>query len=371
MITGQQDMQTTIDAMRVGAFDYIRKPMAFEDVLLVIEKVERFKSVQSPRSVPATPLEPEKKPYEIVGADRKIVDVIKQIGLLSRNRTTVLIEGESGTGKELVARALHNATHPGKSFVAINCSAVVPTLPESELFGFEKGAFTGADARKIGKLEYAGEGTVFFDEIGDMSLDLQAKILRVFQEREFQRVGGLESIPFRARVIAATNRDLEILVEEGKFRQDLFYRIAVSRLVVPPLRERRGDIRILARHLLNRIGRDIHRPVKTVEEGALRRLEQYDWPGNVREMENVLTRALTLAHGDVLTPEDLEPAFGGTPGKPPAASGIVPLAEAEKQHIEKALAATGWNLTRTAKQLRISPTTLRKKISDFKLKKPG
>lgn len=370
MITGHQDMQTTIEAMRAGAFDYIRKPMDFEDVLLVIEKVERFKSAGTPRPDSARAAVPEDKPYEIVGADRSIVDVIKQIGLLSRNRTTVLIEGESGTGKELVARALHEATHPGRTFVAINCSAVVPTLPESELFGHEKGAFTGADARKIGKLEYAAEGTVFFDEIGDMSPDLQAKILRVFQEREFQRVGGLESIPFRSRAIAASNRDLEALVREGKFRQDLFYRIAVSRLLMPPLRERRGDIRMLARYLLAQIGREIHRPVQSLEEGALRRLEQYDWPGNVRELENVLTRAATLARGKVLTSDDLGLAFGRTPGTPPAGPDIAPLLEAEKQHIEKALAAGGWNITRTAKLLRISPTTLRKKISDYKLKKP-
>ena len=378
MITGQQDMKATIEAMRSGAFDYVRKPFELDDVFLAIEKVERFKAIRDQKQSRVL-LEPDSDdgdfgrtqgPYEIVGADKEIVEVVKQIGLLSMSRVTVLIEGESGTGKELVARALHESTTPGKPFVAINCSALVPTLAESELFGHEKGAFTGADARKIGKLEFADEGTVFFDEIGDMSLDIQAKILRVIQEQVFERVGGLEGIPFKARVIAATNLDLEAMIGEGRFRQDLFYRLAVSRIALPPLSRRRRDIPLLVRHLMARIGRRLHRRIEAIEEEAMRRLTSYDWPGNVRELENVLTRAVALARGAVLTADELEFSLGTAKSKAPAVSEIVSLEQAEKEHIEKALLASDWNITRTAKLLRISPTTLRKKIADYDLRKP-
>ncbi len=370
MITGHQDMKATIEAMRSGAFDYLRKPFEIDDVLLVLEKAERFKAVRESR-VSTVTMEPvSDTPYEIIGADKKIVEVIKQIGLLSRSSVTVLIEGETGTGKELVARNLHASTSPGNPFVAINCSGVVPTLLESELFGHEKGAFTGAGTRKVGKLEFADEGTAFFDEIGDMPLDLQAKILRVLQEREFERVGGLESIPFVARAIAATNHDLEALIKDGKFRQDLYYRISVSRITLPPLRDRRGDIPLLIQHLMNRICHKLHRQVLAIEEEAMRRLQSYDWPGNIRELENVLTRAVALARDTVLSVDDLEFSLGTGRDKAPSATEIVPLERAEKEHVEKALIATGWNITRTARILQISPTTLRKKIADYDLHKP-
>ena len=375
MITGQQDMQATIEAMRAGAFDYLRKPFDFEDLLLLIEKAHHVARAAAAQRdtlpvVPAAEATAESS-REIVGADRRIVEVIKQIGLLSQSRITVLIEGESGTGKELVARALHDAATPQKPFVAVNCSAVVPTLPESEFFGHEKGAFTGAAERKIGKLEFAAAGTLFLDEIGDMSPELQAKMLRVLENREFERVGGLQSIPFKARVIAATHRDLEDMVRRGAFRQDLYYRLAVSRIPVPPLRERRGDIPLLVGYFLSRAAAALPpgRRVAAIEEDALRRLQLYDWPGNVRELQNVLSRAIALARGPVLTADDL--AFMQAPQGPPEPADIVPLEQAERLHIEKALLATGWNITQTAKALRISPTTLRKKIADSHLRAPN
>jgi len=366
MVTAQQDTKATIEAMRAGAFDYLRKPFNFDDVQLVIEKAKRVINEQNRSQVIMAPV--MEGSYEIVGVDKKTVEVVKQIGLLSLSRVTVLVEGESGTGKELVARALHEASAADKPFVAINCSSVVPTLLESELFGHEKGAFTGAETRKIGKLEYAGEGTIFFDEIGDMPLDLQAKILRVFQEREFERVGGLENIPFKARVVAATNRNLGMMVKEGTFRQDLYYRLAVSRIVLPPLRDRPGDIPLLVRHLIDRIGRKLHRQITAVETETMRHLQAYHWPGNIRELENVLTRAIALARGDVISPEELEFSLGTD--KLPPTTKIAPLKDAEKKHIQKALTATGWNITHTARMLKISPTTLRKKISDFNLRNP-
>lgn len=368
MITGQQDMKATIEAMRAGAFDYLRKPFELEEVLLLLEKLNRLG-----RTAWKTGTETDAEPaierrHEIIGADRNMVQLIKDIGLLSRSRVTVLIEGESGTGKELVARALHEATAPGEPFVAINCSAVVPTLLESELFGHEKGAFTGADRAKTGKLALAGQGTFFLDEIGDMTLELQAKLLRVIQEREFERVGGLQPIPFHARVIAATHRDLKEAVADGTFREDLLYRLAVARLRVPPLRERRGDIRLLVQHLLARIARELDRQVSSVDQAALQKLEAHDWPGNVRELENVLMHAVALSRHDVLIADDLEFSFADTERPAPATGAIIPLKDAEKKHVERALLAHDWNITQAAKALEISPTTLRKKIGDYAIK---
>jgi two-component system response regulator AtoC len=376
MITGVQDMKSTIAAMRLGACDYIRKPIGQDDLLLAVEKARRFGAAGLARSGDAAgpPVvgADDAAEREIIGRDPEILAVLKQIGLLSRGDVTVLIEGESGTGKELVARALHDATCPDQPFVAINCSSIVSTLPESELFGYERGAFTGADRRKIGKFEHARAGTVFLDEIGDLALTLQAKLLRVLQEREFERVGGLEALPFKARVIAATNRDLDQMVREDRFRDDLYYRLAVSRIRIPPLRDRQGDIPLLVDHLVKRIARRIHRRVDAVEEDALQLLTTYGWPGNVRELENVLTRAITLAHTRVLTVNDLAFSLGrdrtGAAQRADAEyEKVLPLREAERLHIRRALAATGWNITQTARLLEISPTTLRKKIADYDL----
>jgi len=370
MITGEQDMNATIEAMRSGAFDYLRKPFDLDDVLLLLEKIKRFKPLQKQHSYEVITEAVSEGPLEIIGSSKKIIEVIKQIGLLSRSQVTVLIEGESGTGKELVARALHEASSPGKPFVAINCSSVVPTLLESELFGYEKGAFTGANSRKTGKLEFVRDGSLFLDEIGDMPIELQAKILRVLQQKSYERVGGLETLSFKARVIAATNRNLNSLVKKGEFREDLYYRLAVTRINVPTLRERREDIPLLVRHLIGRIARALHRNVEGIEEEAILCMQRYDWPGNVRELENVLSRAIALAKGKVISVDDLEFSFGDIKVEVPDPEKILPLKEVEKEHIEKTLAATGWNITRTAKILQIAPNTLRNKISEFDLCKP-
>ena len=370
MISGVQDMEATIKAVRLGAFDYIRKPLDIDAVLLVLEKAGRTLSESIGKTV-LLEQESSVKRREIVGADPKIVEAIKQIGSLSQNRVPVLIVGESGTGKELVARALHEAATPDRPFVAVNCSAVVPTLLESELFGHEKGAFTGADRTKPGKLEIAGRGTIFFDEIGDMALDFQAKLLRVLQERAFERVGGVELIPLNARVLAATNRDLGHLAAEKRFREDLLFRLSVARVTLPPLRERRGDIRLLAKHMLTRISREVHKDLSAIEEDALRRLEMYDWPGNVRELENVLTRAALLTQGAVVTNDAIAGTIGSGRSKEPTTSGKVEtLQQAESKHVYKALLSCDWNITHAAEVLDISPTTLRKKIADYRLKPP-
>lgn len=370
VISGRQDMTATITAMQHGAYDYIRKPFDSDDIRLTIEKVQREqKKVGDVNAVQHT-LSDEAVPYEIIGSDPQILDILKRIGRLSSSRVNVLISGESGTGKELVARALHEATAPGKPFVAINCSAIVPTLLESELFGHEKGAFTGADRQKTGKLELAGDGTVFFDEIGDMDLDLQVKLLRVLQENAFERVGGNEHIRFKARPIFATHQNLGAMVNKGTFREDLFYRVAVTEIWIPPLRERNADVRELAYHFLRVIGKRLHKNVRDIADEALSKLEQHPWPGNVRELENVLTRAVAITQSTALLAEHIEFSSGSGSTEKYAEEMPTSLADAEKCHIEKALISNDWNITRTAQALEISPTTLRKKIKDFDLCSP-
>ncbi len=370
IMTGETDNFIAVQAMRSGAFDYLRKPLELDDIYAMLSRVEMHR--QQKANISAPPVSPAGGVLHpnMIGTHPDIIDLHKKIGLLSRSRVTVLIQGESGTGKELAARILHDARDPDKPFVDINCSAVVATLLESEFFGHEKGAFTGADRLKIGKLEYAGTGTVFFDEIGDMPLGLQGKLLRVLQEGEFVRVGGLESIPFRARFVSATHWDLEKLVKEGKFRKDLFYRIAVSTLYLPPLRDRPSDIPQLVEALLDKISCQLQCPRPLVNEEAMQKLMSYSWPGNVRELENVLTRSVALATDSVLTGAEicLEPSHRDH--VTPVQEAAVTLAEAEKNHVEMTLRRLQWNITQTARQLEISPTTLRKKISDYGLVNP-
>ncbi len=367
IMTGNSENSEAVQAMRDGAFDYLRKPLDLDELLRMATKVEALKArgaaVQSVEEASG-----RKRPLEMIGSDPKIIDIHKQIGLVARSRITVFVTGESGTGKELVARILHEASAPDQPFVAINCSAFVSTLLESELFGYEKGAFTGADQAKEGKLEFAGEGTVFLDEIGDMSLDLQSKLLRVLQENEFVRVGGLKAKQLKARIVTATHRNLEEMVAEGTFRKDLFYRLNVVSIEVPPLRQRRGDIEMLAAHLLKKIALKMGCPPLHLSAAGYRKLRTSNWPGNVRELENTLTRAMVLAHGNEIDADDLDMQQGD---KQEQASRPVTgtLAATEKIYISQVLAEHKWNITHTALTLDISPTTLRKKITDYHLKR--
>lgn len=362
MITSRQDMAATIAAMRGGAFDYLRKPFDLDEILLLIEKCRIHNEPGLDVSVSQDA--DRVAPREIIGKDRGILEMIKQIGLLSTSPAPVLILGESGTGKELVAHALHEASSHKKPFVAVNCSAVVPSLFESELFGHEKGAFTGADSRRIGKMEHAETGTLFLDEVGDMPAEQQAKLLRALQEREFERVGGVEKIPLKARVIAATNRDLPEMVRSKVFREDLFYRLAVTTISVPALRERRGDIPLLASHLLRRLAEEMEKRIAGIDEAAMKKLVGHDWPGNIRELENVLTRAIATSPNDTIGRQDIVLQFEHG-DRAQSAGEIVTLQEIEKQHVEKALAIMDWNITHTAEKLGIAQNTLRKKISDY------
>jgi two-component system response regulator AtoC len=367
IMTGESDNLIAVQAMRKGAFDYLRKPLEPKDIHTILSRIKvHRKQETSQEHLVAASLTSQSN---MIGTHPDIIDIHKKIGLLSRSKVTVLIQGESGTGKELVARILHEASAPNQPFVDINCSAVVSTLLESEFFGHEKGAFTGAEQLKIGKLEYADKGTVFFDEIGDMPMDLQSKLLRVLQEGEFVRVGGLKPIPFKARFVSATHWNLEELVEQGKFRQDLYYRIAVSSLQLPPLRDRAQDIPPLVEALLKKITEQLGLSTPSLKNDALQKLQDHNWPGNVRELENALTRSVALATDSVLTATDIH--LSHNTQIPLQADRPITLADAEKIHVETALLQRNWNITKTAKKLEISPTTLRKKIADYDLINPN
>ena len=371
MITAVQDSKSTIDAVRLGVFDYIRKPLDLNAVMLTVEKAARQQSNASRAYPEPMGAAVEQRPYEIIGAHPRIIEVLKQVALVADSHVPVLIQGETGTGKELVARALHNTCSPGTPFVAVNCSAVVATLLESELFGHTKGAFTGADSSTTGKLEAAGNGTIFFDEIGDMSYDLQAKLLRVLQEKEFERVGSTKPVAFHARVIAATHRDLRAMVAKEGFREDLYYRLAVSTIRVPSLRDRRSDIPVLAQSILERIAQELHNDIRGIDDEALQCFMAYDWPGNIRELSNVLTRAILLARMPVLNKEVVLASMGQNPPLSVFSDSIKPLRDAERDYVYKALLSTSWNIKRTAALLEVSRVTLRKKIEDYGLSKPS
>ena len=309
----------------------------------------------------------------MVGRSPAFLACVDNLTRVAESEASILLYGESGVGKELAAQYIHKrSARKDRPYLAVNCASIPEGLFETELFGHEKGAFTGADRIKVGKLEHAGSGTVFLDEIGDMPMDLQAKLLRVLQEEEFVRVGGLEPIPLKARIVAATHSDLPALVREGRFREDLFYRLSVSTLQIPPLRERRSDIPLLAAALLDKIAAKLQCPRPGLDSEAMRRLLAHDWPGNVRELENVLTRAVALTVDTVLTAADLQmagPAAGHA--RPHSQAGpSLTLAAAEKLHVEKCLLELRWNISRAARQLDISPTTLRKKITDYGLTNP-
>jgi two-component system response regulator AtoC len=295
-------------------------------------------------------------------------EIFKSIGLLSENMVTVLIEGETGTGKELIARAIHyHSQYKDQPLLAINCSAIVGALLESELFGHEKGSFTGAIASKKGKFELEGDGTIFLDEVSEIPFELQAKLLRFLQEKEFEHVGGERNLKSNARVIAATNKDLRMMVRNGSFREDLYYRLSVATIEVPPLRERKSDIPLLIEYVLRKINVELYRNIKKVEEKAVSRLMNYDWPGNVRELENILTRAAITTQGEVILDEFISPLLGRedkATGERDALN-IVSLQEIEKEHILKVLSHTRWHLGNSCKLLGISRPTLRQKLKEY------
>jgi len=301
MISGHGDFEVIIQAMALGAYDYLEKPLDIDRIQLLLKRAMKSRKL---RNVVNFMTEEQSSHYNlkrIIGSSLPIQEVFKQIGLLLNQDVTVLITGENGTGKELIARALHyGSSRREEPFVAVNCSGLTEALLDNELFGHEKQAFTGADSLVKGKFETAGEGTIFLDEIGEMPLSFQVKFLRVLQEREFHRLGGSRSIRLRARIITATNIDLEQEVEAGRFRQDLFYRVNVARIAVPPLRDRLEDIPLLLDHFVREANRKLNRQIEGATEKVLARLGNYDWPGNVRELENTVTNMCINTHGNII-----------------------------------------------------------------------
>ena len=306
IMTAEASMKNAVEAMKRGAYDYITKPFDLDVIDAIVEKVNRAREM----TTQVTLLKEELKDrYQleknIIGNSPPMRDIYKIIGKVAPSDVTVLIQGESGTGKELIARAIHfNSRRLGKPFIALNCAAIPKELLESELFGFEKGAFTGAIERKLGKFEQANGGTIFLDEIGDMPLDLQSKILRVIQEKEITRTGGNQNIPVDLRIVAATNQDLEEKVVQKTFREDLYYRLNVVPIRLVPLRERTEDIPLLVDYFLAKICNELEIPVKTLDSATYQLLIRYPWPGNVRELENTIKRAIILSSDPLLTPSD-------------------------------------------------------------------
>jgi two-component system, NtrC family, response regulator AtoC len=374
--TAVRDVPTAVEAMRLGAYDYVVKPFDVDDIAGLVERALDKRALDRQalrlRSIPG-----DRTFHGMVGRDPEMARIYQTIVRIAETPITVLVTGESGTGKELVARAIHQRSlRAGQPFVAVNVAAIPDSLVESELFGHEKGAFTGAHARKLGKFELAHGGTIFLDEIGSLRLDLQTKLLRALQEREIERLGGVRPMPIDVRVVAATNVNLRQAVRLGTFREDLYYRLNVVPIHVPPLRERRPDIPFLVEHIAHRAARECGRQVDGVSAGALEVLTRYDWPGNVRELENVIHRAVVLAGGPVVMLRDvpLEVAMPETGSRLSDDTGL-PLREAceqfERQYVLRVLERVQWNVSRAARLLGVHRNTVLTKLSAWNIHRPG
>jgi nitrogen regulation protein NR(I) len=384
MITAHGTVDTAVEAMKAGAFDYISKPFEQEELKKVIAKATKARELEQQHVHPG---EGERPP--LVGQSPAMRAVYEVIAKVADSPSTVLITGESGTGKELVAQALHRgSSRRERPLIKVNCAAIPKDLVESELFGYEKGAFTGAVGSKPGRFELADGGTLFLDEIGEIPVEMQVKLMRALQESEFERVGGIKTLHVDVRLIAATNRDLKALIAEGRFREDLYYRLAVVPIALPPLRERKDDIPALVQHFIEKYDRRLGKRVERADDEALELLMRYGWPGNIRELENLMERSVLFADGPVIAADTLpdtlreRPAGAAVPiaavgplGAIAAPSGasmkeIVRQAQAdlERELIARALEETGGNVTRAAKRLQISRKSLQVKMKELGLR---
>ena len=383
--TAVRELRTAVEALKRGAYDYLTKPFDVDDILMLAQRALDKRALEREvlylRSALAGGA-PESGGVagsfeRMVGRHPEMARIYQLITQIATTPITVLITGESGTGKELVARAIHaRSERRGQPFVAVNVAAIPEALVESELFGHEKGAFTGAHAKKLGRFEMAHGGTVFLDEIGTLRLDLQAKLLRVLQEREIERLGGVRPVPVDARILAATNVNLKSAVRARAFREDLYYRLNVVPIHVPPLRERREDIPALVEHFVRKIARECIRDVRGVSAGALEVLTRYDWPGNVRELENVLHRAVVLARSPVIHLQDVPldvamPETGSRLGEDTSPPLREAMEQFERQYILRVLEGTGWNVSRAARRLGVHRNTVLTKLSGWGIQRPS
>ena len=365
MMTAFASVDTAVDALKDGAYDYVSKPVDPDDLTHIVRNAIEKRSLASENTQLKQQIAALSMPEDIIGESPKFKHVLEMVAAVANTDATVMIRGESGTGKELVARAIHsNSARRYAPIISVNCGAVAESLLESELFGHEKGAFTGASARRKGKLERANKGTVFFDEIGTIGPKMQVELLRVLESKRFTRVGGETPIDVDFRVISATNRDLEAAVADGSFREDLYFRLNVFTISIPPLRERNEDIEPLASYFVTRIARSMSRPINSISKEGIQMMQSYDWPGNIRELRNVIERAIVLCKGDTIEASDL--SFPFTFRSKQQADGDS-LEDVEKAHVKRVLDRSSWNISQAAKLLNIDRTTLYSKIKKYNL----
>ena len=371
MMTGQGSETAAVTALKSGAFHYLTKPVDPENLANLVRQACEKHRMAAEIATLHQQLQQKYGVDNIIGTSEPMRKVFEKIRMVADTKSTVLVDGESGTGKELVARALHqNSPRKKKPFVALNCAALPEALVESELFGHEKGAFTGAVDRRVGKFQAADGGTLLIDEIGEMPLDLQSKLLRAIETRQVTPLGGNREISVDVRIVASTNRDLQKLIEDGRFREDLYYRLNVINIKLPPLRERREDIPLLVRAFINELAAENNRPVKDISPEALAQVQAFDWPGNVRQLRNTLESVIVTATREVIDTEDLPEPIRKTPAKRVARSLVKPgmtLEELEREAIRSALKRTGGNRTDTSQMLGISVRTLQRKIKEYGL----
>jgi DNA-binding NtrC family response regulator len=372
MLTQYGTIKTAIEATKLGATDYITKPFHVEELTTKLDRISHSIETDQENRLLREQLKSRPGFGSFIGVSPKMQRVYKLIQKVAQHNYPVLIMGESGTGKELVARSIHfTGPRKNKAFAPVDCSSLVPTLIESELFGYVKGAFTGAQHSKQGLFESAGDGTLFLDEIGELPVDLQSKLLRALQEREIKPVGSNERVGIRARVIAATNRDLEAAIRTGEFRQDLYFRLNVVQIKLPPLRERKADIPLLVNAFLEKFS-DPARPIHTISDDAMRRITAYDWPGNIRELENAVERAVALGSGPILHVGDLPSNLQYTSAeKLPDVDELVPLEALERRAIFRALRETSGDKLAAARLLGIGKTTLYRKLKQYEAGRPA
>jgi DNA-binding NtrC family response regulator len=382
IMTAYATVTSAVEAMRTGATDYLTKPFAVDELAIVLERTAERRRLDSETRRLRERMRTHGTLGTMVGQSVEMDKIYRILSKVAQSAHPVMILGESGTGKELVARSIHtNGPHATKPFLPVDCGSLVPTLVESELFGYVKGAFTGANRNKEGLLIAAGHGTVFLDEVGELPMDLQAKLLRALQEREVRPVGANHRVPIRARILAATNRDLAQMVEQGRFRKDLYYRLNVATLRLPPLRERRQDVPLLVAHFLERIGREYGKKFVMSDE-ALRVLDEYEWPGNVRELENALERACSFASGEVVQLADMPtqlqefrmqqrrltmPLRERLEAAAARGPGVTSLAEMEKQAILETIRRLNGDKLQAARLLGIGKTTLYRKLKEYNI----
>ncbi len=367
IMTAYASVETAVEALKLGAFDYVAKPFDPDDLSRLVRNALKQKDLADENVQLKEKISELSGMDDIIGSSDGMKRVFEMVDTVAETDSTVLIRGESGTGKELVARAIHS--HSKRRYfpiVAVNCGAIPETLLESELFGHEKGAFTGAQYRRKGKIELANGGTLFLDEIGDISFKMQVDLLRVLENKRFNRIGGAEEVQVDFRLICATNKNLEKLVEEEKFREDLYYRINVFTIFIPPLRERRSDIHDLAEYFIQKYARSMSKPIKKISTAARELLLSYNWPGNVRELENAIERAMVVGKKPEIIVEDLPLHLNG---KVRSSDNLIKLDDLEKNHIEKILEKAGGNITRAASLLGIDRVTLYNKIKKYGLKR--